>query len=134
MREASVHGEGYEIYSVAFWSDGGARKLRVELVDIAPSYVSPIMYQSYTCAQIAQESQNVSARAAEYAGAQDRKRTNDQIATTVSVIVFWPALFALSGDGNTAAELARLKGQMQALEQASVQKNCGIQFRQAPPQ
>jgi hypothetical protein len=40
----------------------------------------------------------------------------------------------LSGDGNTAAELARLKGQMQALEQASVQKNCGIQFRQAPPQ
>ena len=102
--------------------------------DIAPSYVSPIMYQSYTCAQIAQESQNVSACAAEYAGAQDRKRTNDQIATTVSVIVFWPALFALSGDGNTAAELARLKGQMQALEQASVQKNCGIQFRQAPPQ
>ena len=101
--------------------------------DIAPMYVSPVTYQNYTCAQIAQESQNVSARAAEYAGAQDSKRTSDQIATGVAIVVFWPAAFFLGGDGNTAAELARLKGQMQALEQASVQKNCGIQFRQAPP-
>jgi len=96
-------------------------------------YVSPVTYQNYTCPQIAQESQNVSARAAEYAGAQDSKRTNDQIATGVAIVVFWPAAFFVGGDGNTAAELARLKGQMQALEQASVQKNCGIQFRQAPP-
>jgi hypothetical protein len=102
--------------------------------EIAPSYVSPVMYQNYSCAQIAQESQNVSSRAAEYAGAQDSKRTNDQIATGVAIVVFWPAAFFVGGDGNTAAELARLKGQMQALEQASVQKNCGIQFRQAPAQ
>jgi hypothetical protein len=32
-------------------------------------------------------------------------------------------------EGRGAAELARLKGQLQALEQASVMKNCGIQFR-----
>jgi hypothetical protein len=100
--------------------------------DIAPSYVSPVLYQNYTCQQIAMESQNVAAHAAEMAGAQDQKRTNDQIATGVAVVVFWPAAFFVGGDGNTAAELARLKGQMQTLEQASVQKNCGIQFRQAP--
>jgi hypothetical protein len=101
--------------------------------DIAPSYISPVMYQNYTCQQIALEAQNVSSHAAEMAGAQDQKRTNDQIATGVAVVVFWPAAFFVGGDGNTAADLARLKGQMQALEQASVQKNCGIQFRQAPP-
>ena len=39
-------------------------------------------------------------------------------------------MFIPLGDGQAAAELARLKGQMEALEQASVQKNCGIQFRQ----
>jgi hypothetical protein len=101
--------------------------------EIAPSYVSPVMYQSYTCQQIAQESQNVAAHAAEVSGAQDQKRTNDQIATGVAIVVFWPAAFFVGGDGQAAAELARLKGQMQALEQASVLKNCGIQFRQAPP-
>jgi len=30
-----------------------------------------------------------------------------------------------------AAQLAQLKGQMEAIQQASIQKNCGIQFRQA---
>lgn len=33
-------------------------------------------------------------------------------------------------DGQNAAELARLKGQMQAIQQASVQKNCGFTFQQ----
>jgi hypothetical protein len=101
--------------------------------EIAPSYVSPMIYQSYTCQQIAMEAQNVSAHAAEVAGAQDDKRTKDQIATGVAVVVFWPAAFLVGGDGQAAAELARLKGSMQALEQASVMKNCGIQFRQAGP-
>jgi hypothetical protein len=32
------------------------------------------------------------------------------------------------------AELAQLKGQMVAIEQASIQKKCGIQFQQAPRQ
>jgi hypothetical protein len=101
--------------------------------EIAPSYVSPVMYQNYSCQQIAMEAQNVSAHAAEVAGAQDQKRTNDQIATGVAVVVFWPAAFLVGGDGQAAAELARLKGTMQALEQASVMKNCGIKFQQAPP-
>jgi hypothetical protein len=100
--------------------------------EIAPSYVSPVMYQNYTCQQIAMEAQNVSSHAAEMAGAQDDKRTRDQVAT-VAIVVFWPAAFLVGGDGNTAAELARLKGQTQALEQASVMKNCGIKFQQAPP-
>jgi hypothetical protein len=101
--------------------------------EVAPMYVSPIMYQNYTCQQIAMEAQNVSSHAAEMAGAQDDKRTRDQVATGVAVVVFWPAAFFVGGDGNTAAELGRLKGQMQALEQASVMKNCGIKFQQAPP-
>jgi hypothetical protein len=51
--------------------------------DIAPSYFSPVMYQNFTCQQIAQEAQNISAHAAGMAGAQDQKRTNDQIAAGV---------------------------------------------------
>jgi hypothetical protein len=40
----------------------------------------------------------VSARAAEASGAQDQKATNDAVATTVGVIVFWPALFMVKGN------------------------------------
>jgi hypothetical protein len=97
--------------------------------DITPSYVSPIAFQGHTCPQLAQEAAAISARAAQLSGAQDQKRTNDQIATTAAVIIFWPAAFLVGGDGQLAAELANLKGQLVAIEQASILRNCGIQFQ-----
>ena len=99
--------------------------------EITPSYVSPIMYQNHSCQQLAAEAQGVSARAAAVSGAQDSKRTNDQIATGVAIVVFWPAAFLVGGDGPMAAELGNLKGQMVAIEQASIQKRCGISFQRA---
>ena len=75
----------------------------------------------------------MSSRAAQAAGAQDSQATKDPVATTVGVIVFWPSLFFIGGDKQNAAELARLKGEMEATEQVSIRKECGIQFRQAPP-
>src|SRR5262245_37914758 len=102
--------------------------------DIQASYVSPVMYQSYNCQQIAMEAQAVSTRAAQVAGVQDQQRTNDAIATGVAIVVFWPAAFLVGGNRQAAAELANLRGQMVALEQASIQKRCGIQFQQAPAQ
>jgi hypothetical protein len=102
--------------------------------DIVPAYISPVAYQGYTCPQLAQEAQAVSARAASLSGAQDSKRTNDVIATTAAVVIFWPAAFFVGGDKQTAAELGNMKGQMVAIEQASVQKKCGITFQgQRPP-
>lgn len=98
--------------------------------DIMPSYVSPVVYQSYTCQQLAQEAQAISSRAAQVSGAQDQKRTNDQVATAAAIVIFWPAAFFVGGDGQVAAELANLKGQMVAVEQASIQKKCNIQFHQ----
>jgi hypothetical protein len=92
-----------------------------------------LQYESLTCPQLAEEAQRVSHRAAVAAGVQDQKATNDAVATTVGAIVFWPALFFIGGDKGNAAELGRLKGEMDAIEQASIRKNCGIQFRAAPP-
>jgi hypothetical protein len=102
--------------------------------DIAPAYVSPVMYQNYTCQQLAMEAQGISQRAAALSGQQDQKRTNDAIATTAAIVIFWPAAFFVGGDKQTAAELGQMKGQMVAIEQASVMKKCGISFAgQRPP-
>ena len=101
--------------------------------DIQPSYVSPVIYQSYNCQQLAQEAQAVSSRAAVASGAQDSQRPKDAVATTAAVVIFWPAAFLVGGDKQTAAELANLKGQMVAIEQASIQKKCGIQFQRPTP-
>ena len=100
--------------------------------DITPSYVSPMIYQGYTCQQLAMEAQSVSARAASLSGAQDSQRTKDAVATTAAVIIFWPAAFLVGGDKATAAELGQMKGQMVAIEQASIGKKCAIQFQGKP--
>lgn len=93
-----------------------------------------MIYQSYNCQQLAMEAQALSSRSAQVAGVQDDKRTKDGLATAAAVVIFWPAAFFVGGDGQTAAELANLKGQMVAVEQASIAKKCGIQFQgQRPP-
>jgi hypothetical protein len=51
--------------------------------------------------------------------------------TGVAIVVFWPAAFFIGGDKQNAAELALLKGEMDAIEQTSIRKNCGIQFQRA---
>jgi hypothetical protein len=102
--------------------------------DITPAYVSPVAYQSYTCQQLALEAQAISTRAATLSGAQDSQRTKDGWATAAAVVVFWPAAFLVGGDKQTAAELAQMKGQMVAVEQASIAKKCNIQFQgERPP-
>lgn len=96
--------------------------------EISAAYVSPLNYQNYSCQQLTDEAQRISRRAQEVSGAQDSKATRDVVATTVGVVVFWPLLFAVGGDGPTAAELARLKGELEAVEKVSIEKKCDIRF------
>jgi hypothetical protein len=99
--------------------------------DIAAAYVSPIQYQSYSCGQLREEAARVSSRAAIASGAQDQNATSDAVATGVALVVFWPAAFMLKGNSANAQEVAQLKGDMDAIEQANIKKRCGIQFRKA---
>jgi hypothetical protein len=102
--------------------------------EITPAYVSPVMFQGYTCQQLALEAQALSTRAGALSGVQDSQRTKDQWTTAAAVVVFWPAAFLVGGDKQTAAELAQIKGQMVAVEQASIAKKCNIKFENRPPQ
>jgi hypothetical protein len=96
---------------------------------IDAAYVSPLQYNSLTCEQIAEESARVASRAAQVTGQQNKQASNDAVAMGVGLVIFWPALFFVGGKNDKSGEVARLKGEMDALEQASIQKGCGIQFR-----
>ena len=126
-----------EFHKNAFFGNRGAGRrvgrLRVFCFGYRPAYVSPVAYQSYTCQQLALEAQAISTRAATLSGAQDSQRTKDGIATAAAIVIFWPAAFFVGGDKQTAAELSQMKGQMVAVEQASIAKKCGIQFQGPRP-
>ena len=96
--------------------------------DIAPAYVSTGLYENLSCEQLRREAEGVSARAIAAAGQQEKNRSQDVGMTTVAVVLFWPAAFFMKGDGAAAAEVARLKGEMQAIDQVNRVKNCGIVF------
>ena len=98
--------------------------------DIAPAYVSPVAYKGLSCNQIAAEMQRVSAAAQQASGVQQKNRTQDKWLTAATIVVFWPAAFFTHGDGANAAQLARLKGEMQALQQTANLKRCKIKMQQ----
>ncbi|PQA73202.1 hypothetical protein C3731_12895 [Brucella oryzae] len=97
--------------------------------NISASYVPSSVYNSQSCSQLKEEAVRLSYSAATAVGRQNSAATRDTITTGVGLVLFWPALFLNNGDGAKAAEVARLKGEMQALERASALKGCNITFR-----
>lgn len=97
--------------------------------NIEAAYVSPMNYESYTCAQLEQEAERVSQRAVAVTGRQNERATRDAVATGVGLVLFWPALFFVRGDGAQSAEVSRLKGEMETIEKVSIRKNCAISFQ-----
>jgi hypothetical protein len=71
---------------------------------------------------------------AQVAGVQDEKATRDAVAMGVALVVFWPALFAIGGNDQQTAELSRLRGELEAIEQTSIRKKCGIRFQRPAPE
>lgn len=97
--------------------------------NVQATYVPQALYQNMSCNAIAAEAVNVSNRAHDAVRTERRHRHQDQAITAAGLIVAWPALFFTHGhNARSASELAQLKGEMEALESVSAQKNCGIRF------
>lgn len=92
---------------------------------ISASYVSPLQYQNYTCDQIGEELLRVNRKVMEVTGQQKKESTKDAWAMGIGLVLFWPALFFLIGT-DKKEELARLKGEYDALEQTAIKKECRI--------
>jgi starvation-inducible outer membrane lipoprotein len=86
---------------------------------IQASYVSEVTYQSWSCRQLSEESARLSSALATASTQQERARGND----VVGVILIGLPVSSLSGD-NIAPEIARLKGEQEAVRRAMITKSC----------
>lgn len=91
--------------------------------NIKALYVSPLQYQSYNCTQVGEELDRVSRKVVEVSGQQNSTANKDAVAMGVGLVLFWPALFLLPG-GDHKDELARLKGEYDAISVVAINKEC----------
>jgi hypothetical protein len=99
--------------------------------DVMPTAVSPYRYSHYDCQMLAAELDRVMVNVHNLTGRIDEAAKNDQALMAVTLVLFWPAAFAL-GNKSQEAEYAYLKGQADAIQQVAIVKKCqNLMF--APP-
>src|SRR5205814_1891908 len=101
------------------------------LAEPKSTYVPPSAYLTYDCQQLTREARAISSRSASLAGLQQSARTADA-GGNESTVIPWPKAFSQVGDENIADKLALMRGQMLAIEEASVRAQCSIQFQRPP--
>ncbi len=114
------------ICSAALLAGGCAKKAN----DIQATYQDPRRFDNYLCHQLRDEAERTARIAGE---AFDEQNSKSSVAGVVTV----PKSWFRTGDSSDVV-VARAKGDMEAIEQASAKKNCGPLFRAgtdgAPPQ
>jgi hypothetical protein len=85
------------------------------------TYVSPADYMAFTCPQLIKAAREVSTQ-------EKSMRSNADNSSGVSADIAWP-IGVVGGDKQ---KLAIRQGQIRALEQASIQKQCSVQFQRPP--
>ncbi len=91
--------------------------------DVTATYVSPTQFSNLDCEQLRMEGTRLNGRINQLSGRLDEAASNDK-AIAAGGLLFLPALFALGGTKQQEVELARLKGEYDALQTTSVQKKC----------
>ncbi|HWQ87603.1 hypothetical protein [Brevundimonas sp.] len=99
--------------------------------NISSQFVSPVLYEGYSCDQIKLDLIRIDSRVTILTGQQRRRASQDAWAVG-GALIFWPALFFLMR-GDKADELGRLKGEYDALNTVAQQKQCAFQAASAQP-
>jgi hypothetical protein len=87
--------------------------------NVQPSYVSDIPYQGWTCSQLQDEQDHVTAALASASRKQRVTRSQD----AVGVLILGLPTSSLAG-GNLAPEIAHYKGELAAVKKAMTFKAC----------
>jgi hypothetical protein len=95
------------------------------------TYVPPSAYLNFDCPQLISEARALSVRSATLAGVRPSASAAD-VSKTNGTVIPWPRAFSLVGDEKIADKLALMRGQMSAIEDASIRGQCSIQFQRPP--
>ena len=94
--------------------------------EIRAASLSPLAYKEYSCAEIAAESGRVSARESELRAVLEERAEADTVQMGVGMLLLWPTLLWLDGDGVETEEYAKLQRERAALMEAAAAKRCDL--------
>ena len=112
------------LVSVFFLSACGVKS--VTSGSVKADIVSVAEYKDYSCKELAIDALNIQNRIPEISSVIDKKK-KDNDAYIATAVVFMPILAAgIKGNQEEAAQLALYKGQLNAIRQAAIMKDCEI--------
>ena len=100
--------------------------------NVAASHVSSSRYSERTCKSLVRELDEVQDALRAQSGKLNDKATQDAVVTGVGVILFWPVLFALGNNAGLEGDVARLKGEEQAIRRQMREQECEPPAPKAP--
>ncbi|WP_425052913.1 hypothetical protein [Psychromarinibacter sp. S121] len=86
--------------------------------------VSTMNYSGMTCHQLAAERADIISRVNTLSAAQKQKADQDAVAMGIGMILFWPALFALTAGTDQGPALGQAKGEFDAIEKKLRERGC----------
>ena len=90
-------------------------------------FVSPELYQDFTCEQLGNEGDQVARRAAEIGGTTHQSQGGPTLLGNRLVLVHWPTVLP---DTDDARRVERLRGEFEALSRAAGQRRCRLAFQE----
>ena len=112
------------LVTVFFLSACGVKS--VTSASVQADIVSVAEYKDYSCKELAIDAFNIQNRIPEISSVIDKKK-KDNDAYIATAVVFMPILAAgIKGNQEEAAQLALYKGQLNAIRQAAIMKDCEI--------
>jgi hypothetical protein len=94
-------------------------------IKASPTTIEPDYYRKFSCQQLLAEARSVSARAIVLTNDAKRVQTKNDMASTEDVVAV-PKF--VSDTKPVSGELALIKGRLLAIEDASIQSQCQIEF------
>ena len=112
------------LVTVFFLSACGVKSVTSDSVQA--DIVSIAEYKDYSCKELAIDALNIQNRIPEISSVIDKKK-KDNDAYIATAVVFMPILAAgIKGNQEEAAQLALYKGQLNAIRQVAIMKDCEI--------
>lgn len=101
--------------------------------NVVASRVSSSRYAERTCKSLARELDEVQDALRAQSAKLNDKATQDAVVTGVGVILFWPVLFALGNNAGLEGDVARLKGEEQAIRKQMREQDCEMPAMKPTP-